>query len=212
MSNKKILKDTRGMSLIETIVGATLLGITMFMAYSVFGSIFKAEATTKRSLSLIVARNNLVSHLLDAKTWINSTVATENTVLNCVAQQNQTDPVVRNCSGVTSAPINIYALDNTIAFNLQRTNIGFDWFGQACDTYQTPPSDGNPHCPVGFSVVAIPQCAASLTTCLNPSFVFQAQFAVNAGQATNPMNMAAFNFKIYEAGFKLSECQISSAG
>ncbi len=195
------MNNSRGMSLIETVVGIALLGIVSFLSLSTYQVIVRSQILSEKNLNVVLARNLLISYILDRRTWSPTVSASENLSLSCMYAQDQVAIGSRNCKATLPGPINLYAINNQVVFALQQSNVGLDMNGQLCNSFQASPGSGNASCPIGINFSITPQCDQMLASCFNPPYLIQGQFTRNGGDSSQVLNLAPYNFSILESGF-----------
>lgn len=195
-----MIKSNSGMTLTEALVANVILIVAIYAVMTIFNDTIGSQIFLERGLNFVVARNRIVSHLLDAKTWDPTINASENTMFQCLQNQNLSATGPRNCAGITDAPFNVHALDGTMVFNTLNANFGFTNLGANCTTFQAPPAVGNGTCPLGATVKVTAQCDPADTNCTNPSFLFTSQFLYNSSDTRYPLNIQPFNFSYVGSG------------
>lgn len=189
------------MTLIEVLIGNMLLVVVIFASLNVFKDVVKSQSGSENQLNLIVTRNRLLSQILDGRTWEMSAAAAENTALGCMVDQDHSSLSDRNCKSVANASVNLYALDNQLAFALQQPGFGLNSNGVVCSSYVAAPAAGDRLCPVGVSVSMTALCDAGPATCFNPPFLVSARHAWNGDSAEPKMRVDAFDFDVITTGF-----------
>ncbi len=195
-----MLKNQRGMSLIEALVGNALLIMVIFASLSIFKDVVGAHVGSESFINYIVARNRLISNILDARGWNSTISAAENVGLACLLNQDQADPADRNCKTVTGATINIYSLDDEKIFPLQDLTAGISRTGVVCTGFAASPAAPNADCPMGMTMKVDAQCDPAVANCGNAPMHFAATFAANGDPKSTPRNTTAFNFEVIASG------------
>lgn len=194
------MKNNRGMTLVEALIGNFVLAIVIFASLGIFKDLTSAQINSETYLNLIVARNRLINHILDARTWGVTITAPENTALNCLLNQDSVPVGARDCKAtLINQAVNIYSLDATDSFPFKNGSLGIDMTGKVCNTFVPPPAAGNPLCPMGVNLSVSAQCDGS-PNCVNPPLALQAQFTMNGDAKAPPLNAGSFNFDLVAAG------------
>ncbi len=195
-----IMKNNRGMTLIEALIGNALLIIVIFSSLSVFKDVVGAHVGSESYLNLIVTRNRLISHILDTRTWEHTVTATENTALSCLKNLDNPDATTRDCKSVVNQKINLYSLDEEVAFPTKDATIGIGKAGPICNSFNAASGSGDANCPLGIDLTMTALCEAGSPTCYNPPMLFQAQFILNGDSTTPNINTQPFNFSVINTG------------
>lgn len=195
-----MISKQSGMTLVEALVANVILIVAIYASLTIFNDMISSQVFLERGLNFVVARNRVVSHLLDEKTWTQTVAAAENTAFSCLVGQDQSADPARDCTGVTDAKFNVYALDATQVFNSQNPNFGFSNTGANCATFQTPPATGDGSCPLGANLTVTAECPTPAITCANPTLRFSTQFTYNPGDTRHPLNIGPFAFTYVASG------------
>lgn len=197
------LKNQSGMTLMEVLIGNSLLIVVIFASLTVFKEIMASQSGAENYLNLVITRNRLMSQILDKRTWEPTSTAAENTAIKCLSDQDQSNAALRDCTGVTDGEINLYSLDGTVAFpfKTQSGTIGMDMNGVLCNHFVAPPASGHRTCPIGLSIALTAICDSAAPNCINPPFLIKARHTWNSLVEDASLRMSAFDFDIVSAGF-----------
>lgn len=194
-----MIRGQAGLTLIEAVIGNTLLVIVIFASLSVYRESMEAQQGSTRNLNIAIARNSFISLLNDPMTWPTTVDAAENTALDCLRNQNNPATAARDCRAVQNRTFGVYALDATRTYDTNNPNFGFDMNGAPCSTFQAPPATGDGTCPVGVNLKLSAQCAAA-DDCMNPVFLAEGTFTFNGIPSQTRVSMGLMDFAMRIGG------------
>lgn len=181
--------------MLEAIVGIAIVGIVMSSVLTLLVSMLSNQKKSEVAGDYFVARNQVLNQLIDYRGWGNMTNASSNAFLACMVNLGSTTNN-RDCSS-HSGTLNLYNLKNDLVFNFSNAQLGFDLKGGLCTTYQAPPAQGDPSCPLRLDLQASPICAG--VPCNNPPYRITGLFTYNGDSQMGVIKLSNMNFEIIKS-------------
>ncbi|MGZ3662674.1 MAG: prepilin-type N-terminal cleavage/methylation domain-containing protein, partial [Bdellovibrionota bacterium] len=128
----RILKNSRGFSLIEGVIAAAALGILAVAGFQMFSDVGKQMANTGVSAGVNLARTTMLDAVNSSLAWSNTLA--ENPSLACI--QNRT-----SCAALIGTQVGVKVIDGSgtiILADPADTAVGFDPEGRSCHTFPSP--------------------------------------------------------------------------
>lgn len=179
----KLLKNSQGLSLMETMVGVVITGVAITGVVSVVSMVSQEKMSTNLSRVLQLKLSQALEATNSSQAWLMTIAA--NPTLSCLEPSSGAD-----CRGVEGPIILKNSSNETIYDNVQ----GFNLSGQPCDGFDA--ITGNSRCPFRYEIRWRALCPAG-GSCKSPQVQVIGKLKFNDGSKTPPvLNPAKYSFNV----------------
>lgn len=193
-----MMNNTKGMTIIEALIGNMLLMIVIFASLSIYKNVISYQNGSENDFLLVMGRNRLLSSIRDVATWKETTIAAENTSVSCILKQDSLATSDRDCQGLAEGKLNLYLIDGSLTAETLNDKFGIDRKGSYCTNYVEAPDIGDPLCLFGVAMRVNAQCPSS-GGCFNPLLQVSGKFSYN-GAVDKVINLKLYDFAAYLSG------------
>lgn len=187
--NNLILQpNSRGVSLIETVIFCAIMGAIVLFASNSYLSSLRLQSETQTSEAIRLLRKQLQQSLAEETSWRFTLADVANVTLACL--RNGTD-----CRDITGLIQVRDAVNGLVATGLNPKD-GFTLKGLPCDKFD--PDAPNEDCPFRYEVRWTPMCPDS-GACTNPLSSFEVRLLQVGTKKFNYLDLKAFSFKTFHS-------------
>jgi hypothetical protein len=190
-----------GFTILEALVSVMILQVGVFGALILVEKTTQSNKGTRDSINYALFRNQIMMFMNSDLVWKYTLNGALNSTMACWLNQNDVNIGPRNCAG-KSGDLVLYNIKGQVQYDFREALAGLTGQGLKCAEFIAPPAEGNPACPMKFSLKWTAECAAGDPECVNPAIKVDGTFLFNGakGQTAPPegrLNFTAYHFLKY---------------